>query len=157
MGWSRRVGVLALSSMARADAPSDQYGLFDLGDYVIQDTRTGLVWQRYASTTPMTSSDAATACATLSLPTYPAPWRAPSYKELLTLVDEAPHVEYEGGALVPKSIDGNAFPGTFVDKPYWSSSAYQGFSSPSSYVVDFRTGEAESLPVGQSGYVRCVR
>jgi hypothetical protein len=149
-------GVLALSSLASADAPTDQYGLFDLADFVIHDQQTGLYWQRYASTSPTTFAGAATACAALSLPSYPAPWRVPSYKELLTLVDEAPHVEYEGVVVVSKSIDGNAFPGALVDQLYWSSSPYLGAGS-SGYAVNFGTGEADSQYMASSGYVRCVR
>ncbi|MGH7298285.1 MAG: DUF1566 domain-containing protein [Polyangiaceae bacterium] len=149
-------GALALSSLARADAPTDQYGIFDLGTVVIQDAQTGLAWQRYASATAVNLDAATSRCAGLSFPGFVGGWRVPSYKELLTLVDEVPHVEYENAGLVTKSIDGNAFPGALVDELYWSSSTYLGFSQ-SAYVVNFETGEGENQSMNSTGYVRCVR
>lgn len=152
-------GVVALASLAHADAPPDQYGLFNATYQVIEDVQTGLYWQRYpAPTTPATAlsfDDAASYCANLSLGSYATGWRVPSYKELLTLVDEAPHVEYEDGGLVPKAIDGNAFPDTAVDEPYWTSSLFPALTGYA-YFVDFSTGIPNDDKIGRSYYVRCV-
>ena len=149
-------GVLALASLARADAPPDQYNLFNLNSDVIQDLWTGLSWQRYPPATSVTFDAAAAYCASLSLDTMTTGWRVPSYKELLTIVDEAPHVEYEGAQLVQKAIDGNAFPGAAVDVPYWTSSLYPAAKN-NAYVVDFGNGGVPGPDaIVHSDYVRCV-
>lgn len=148
-------GVVALASLARADAPGDQYNLFNLNSDVIQDNWTGLRWQRYASTTPVPWAGTFGVCASLSLDTYTTGWRVPSYKELLTLVDEAPHTEYENGALVQKAIDPNAFPRILVDTPYWTSSA-SAAQPGNAYSVNFHTGVPQIQDELNSLYVRCV-
>jgi hypothetical protein len=146
--------VVSLASFARADAPIDQYGLFDQTKQSIQDVRTGLYWQRYASTTPVLYAGAFTACSTLTLDGVTT-WRVPSYKELLTIVDEVPHEEYEGGQLVLKAIDSHAFPGTSTTSAYYSSSLMP--SSPgSAFAVSFHTGQALPQDVATTAYVRCV-
>jgi hypothetical protein len=149
-GW-----VLLAGSLARADAPPGQYGPFDLKDQSILDQKTGLQWQRYATAQP-TFQAAVAACAALSLDGFGAgQWRLPSYKELLTLVDESPHTEYPTGTPVQIAIDGNAFPNTAVDNPYWSSSP--SAASPTMvYVVDFHDGTASLQRPTDAGYGRCV-
>jgi Protein of unknown function (DUF1566) len=155
------VALLALASLARADtdAPPDQYNLFNLNSEVIQDEWTLLVWQRLAPSTPTTLYDAEVYCSTLMLPTGTGAstgWRVPSYKELMTIVDETPHVEYEGGQLITKWIDGDAFPQATVTPGYWTSSMFPG-EPGYAYTVDFHSG----IPLQQdatspSGLVRCV-
>jgi hypothetical protein len=153
--------VVVLATLARADAPTDQYNLFNLNSDVIQDLRTGLFWQRYPSTTPVSFTEAAAMCQALSLDTMPTGWRVPSYKELLTIVDEAPHYEYENGVLVQKWIDPNAFPGItgapVLMYPYWTSSAYP-VTPPSgyAYAVNFNSGFPQSQSMSTPQYVRCV-
>jgi len=147
-------GVISLASFARADAPINQYGLFDQTTPYILDQRTGLTWQRYASTTPVLYADAFAVCSALP-PDQGKVWRVPSYKELLTIVDEVPHEEYENGQLVLKAIDSHAFPGTAAGNPYWSSSLMP--SSPGyAFAVNFHTGAAVQQDVAFNGYVRCV-
>ena len=152
--------VVVLATLARADAPSDQYNLFNGNSDIIQDVRTGLTWQREPSPTAVSFTDAAAACQALSLDTFTSGWRVPSYKELLTLVDEAPHVEYEGGMLVEKWIDGNAFLGDarspVIQHAYWTSSAYPGKPPLSAYTVDFGSGTSLAQGMGMLEYVRCV-
>jgi hypothetical protein len=148
-------GAVVLASVARADAPLDQYGLFNLNSDVIQDVHTGLQWQRYASTTPVTYDGSFAVCSSLSLDTLTTGWRVPSYKELMTLVDEEPHTEYENGALVEKAIDPNAFPGMAVDNSYWTSSLFPA-QSGYAYVINFRTGIPQGDDASFSHYVRCV-
>ena len=147
--------VVALTTLARADAPSDQYDLFNGSSDVIVDRWTGLTWQRAASPTPVTQDGAFAVCASLSLDSLTSGWRVPSYKELLTLVDEAPHTEYEDGQLVEKAIDPNAFPGIAVDHTYWTSSPYTP-QAASAYTVSFDTGLANSDETIHANYVRCV-
>ncbi len=151
------VGLVAIVSLARADAPGDQYALFNVNSQSITDNLTLLVWQRQAPAQTMTFTNAVAYCSGLSLDGY-APWRVPSYKELLTLVDESPHLEYQGGQLVPVTIDAHAFPPpTLVDRYYWTSSPSPA-DTTTAYVVDFGSGVAHtsSITQGDSDYVRCV-
>jgi hypothetical protein len=149
--------LVVLASVARADAPQDQYNLFNSNSDVIQDLQTGLIWQRYPSTTPMVFGDAAAYCATLQLNVYSSGWRVPSYKELLTLVNEVPDAEYENGKVEQEWIDGNAFPFTVIDLGYWSSSMYPA-KAGYAYTVDFSDGTAQQQnTVGMlPQLVRCV-
>jgi hypothetical protein len=159
--------LVVVASVARADAPwgsMGQYGHFDSADVVILDNNTGLSWQRqaYSQTTP-NFSGAATYCASLSLGPLTSGWRVPSYKELLTLVDESPHYEPDpNGMYVLKYIDSHAFglsiegvTYTPVDASYWSSSLSP--VDPSlGYVVDFKSGRTGFDRTGNGKYVRCV-
>jgi hypothetical protein len=152
-------GGLVLAATARADAPGDQYGLFDSSAQTIQDARTGLIWQRNAPTQALGFYDAATYCAALSLSTpsggAQSGWRVPSYKELLTLVDETPHTEYVDYGLIEVWIDANAFPETAVTLEYWTSSMYLG-NSLYAYTVDFGDGYGDRQYTVATLYVRCV-
>lgn len=150
------VALVAFVSLAQADAPSDQYAFFFSGSDSITDNYTALTWQRQAPATTMTFAAAVAYCSGLSLDSNTT-WRVPSYKELLTLVDESPHLEYQGGALVPVAIDGHAFPPpTSVDYLYWTSSL-SPVDNASAYLVDFKSGIATTGPMqGTSAYVRCV-
>src|SRR5262249_21144628 len=135
------------------------------------DQKTKLIWQRCPSTLvtkggcapDMSTFDEATVyCSMLTLDTGATGhgvmgWRVPSYKELLTLVDEAPHTEYEDGALVYKYIDGNAFLGTPTDRVYWTSSLAPNFSPRSAFAVDFANGTGVIQRYANERYhVRCV-
>jgi hypothetical protein len=155
-------GALVFSSVARADAPQSQYATFDQADAIITDNHTGLAWQRAAAPQQMKWDQAAAYCAALSLGKKPGPWRLPSYKELLTLVDESPHTEYEGTGLVNKFIDSHAFGFllfdvelTPVDAPYWSSSLTPS-DAAMAFVVDFKHGTTLTYAIGSAIYVRCV-
>jgi hypothetical protein len=148
--------VATVAVLARADAPPDQYVNFDQADTVITDAQTGLHWQRTVTQTSASFALAVADCSGLSLGTFSSGWRLPSYKELLTLVDESPHDEYSNG-LVIVAIDGNAFPGTPVapNPYYWTSSV-----SPSGnvFVVEFNHGTSALDVLAQSpqANVRCV-
>ncbi|HEX8794506.1 MAG TPA: DUF1566 domain-containing protein [Polyangiaceae bacterium] len=150
------VALVAFVSLARADAPPDQYMLFSSVDPTIIDNYTGLIWQRAAPDTMISFDAAASYCQGLSLNGYVANWRVPSYKELLTLVDENPHVEYSSGQLFQHAIDPNAFPQTAVDTPYWTSSLYPADPTRKAYVVDFQDGQASYDLFTQPHHVRCV-
>jgi hypothetical protein len=148
-------GVLTAVVIAHADAPPGQYDNFDQADTVITDAKTGLHWQRQV-TTSTDFNGAVAYCSAISVGTYTNGWRLPSYKELLTLVDESPHVEYTTGVATSIAIDGNAFPETPIslNGAYWSSSV-----TPLANVlgVQFTGGNGVQLStVGQTAWVRCV-
>jgi len=148
--------VATVGVLARADSPPGQYAAFNQADVVITDNGTLLGWQRTVSTLS-TFSGAVAACNGLSLGGFPSGWRLPSYKELLTLVDESPHLEYPTGAPVQIAIDGNAFPETPVIpfRNYWTSSADP--NTPGNLlVVEFQSGTGVSLGGTQTAWVRCV-
>ena len=148
--------LFAMVSLARADAPPDQYDLFNSSSATIRDHYTTLVWERTAPSGTYDFAHAALYCQGLSLDTY-VNWRVPSYKELLTLVDEHPHDEYENGALVSHAIDPNAFPGTSVTWAYWTSSMNpEDTFQLSAYAIDFKTGQAYVQQTSTTLYVRCV-
>jgi len=149
-------GIVTLATFARADAPIDQYSLFDQTTQSIQDLRTGLYWQRYASTTTFLYKDTFATCSAVTLAPFPTGgWRVPSYKELLTLVDEVPHEEYENGQLVTKYIDSHAFPGTSIGSVYWSSSLSPA-TPGTAFTVSFHFGLSQTTDVLTNAYVRCV-
>jgi hypothetical protein len=149
---------LASVTLARADAPGTQYGYFNSSAQVIQDNFTKLLWERYPPAGTVTFDDALARCATLSIGGVGGTWRLPTYKELLTIVDEAPHTEYDDGALVSKAIDPNAFPGTQVTPAdWWTSSPAAGAAGASVYAINFSTGLAFEYDVTTLGYARCVQ
>jgi hypothetical protein len=71
----------ALASQSRAQSPAGRY---DVAAGLVTDTHTGLVWQQTDSGGSYTFAAAQQHCADLG-----ASFRAPSVKELLTLVDES--------------------------------------------------------------------
>jgi Protein of unknown function (DUF1566) len=157
----RRVcSALALTATAivggivHANAPPGQYYPFDRTATCISDQQTKLTWIRNPITSipsgTLTFSDAATTCGKLG-----ATWRVPSVNELETLVDEVPHYELEGGQLLAKAIDANAFPGTPVGSAYWTSSVVPGGGN--AWVVNFQDGTTAKAPQTTSPLpVRCV-
>ncbi|MBH2006909.1 MAG: DUF1566 domain-containing protein [Myxococcaceae bacterium] len=122
------------------------------GSTQVKDTVTGLIWQRAYSTGTWSASAAAGSaqayCAQLVIGSQAAgSWRMPTIKELSTLVD----VTVSSGA----TIDLTAFPGTPANY-FWSSTVYQ--PSPSNaWSVDFSNGSVNTVSIGGTGYVRCVR
>lgn len=93
----------------------------------------------------MTTADAATACANLSL--NGRGWRLPTVKELVTLVD----VSVASGP----TIDSTAFPDT-PSGPFWSSTPWAEAACVAWTVYVFG-GNAYSDEVSNSDYVCCVR
>lgn len=127
-------GCIAITAVVRADAPAGQYAPFDKDNTTIVDNFTGLTWQRNA-TGAATWLGAKLACSGMGM-------RLPTLKELLTLVDENPHVEYIGGMNVSKMIDRDAFPNANVAQPYWTQTPAQRTSgvTTKAFAVDFSTG-----------------
>ncbi len=144
--------VLFVVVPAAADAPQDQYARFDSDSASIVDTFTKLEWDR-KGVIKTTKDLAAFNCTQLG--SLGNAGRLPTVKELLTILDEEPHQEYEFGKVVPKMIDALAFPDTPVDAPYWSSTPAPGTNM--FWMVSFTDG-LMSVQVGSMpGNVRCVR
>ena len=138
-----------------ADAPADQYVPYVRTFTEITDAKTGLVWRRAVLPQRFTFSDASSTPVSCKNDLM-QPYRGlPTMKELLTLVDEEPHNEYENGTLVPKAIDRNAFPGTPAAE-FWTASEFAPDTSKA-WVVDFKTGVARAVDKTSMHYVRCVR
>ena len=158
----RAAGVATVAAVALvlvpaiASAPTDQYATFNRGDATITDLNTGLVWQREIVLKANNQTEAKAYCKTVYKQDGQQ-WRLPSMKELLTIVDERPHFEFEGLVNQAKMIDVNAFPRAPTDAEYWSSSIIAGSGNAEGWVVKFRTGENGPQGVGLPGYVRCVR
>jgi len=115
------------------------------GDGTVTDNVTGLVWQQAASSTLFTQAGAIAYCAGLSLGGH-TDWRAPSYVELVSLVDY--------GKPSP-SINASAFPGE-LGEPFWSSTPY-AVPTGNGWVVTFNAGYVDIYDVTSSHLVRCVR
>jgi hypothetical protein len=128
-------------------APDDQYDPFTYQSRRIKDRKTKLQWERGVSA-PMSFADATAYCTT--------PTRLPTLKELLTLVDEVPHLDYEPdeGRNVQKMIDPSAFSDeTPVDRAYWTSTR----SGTNAFTVDFGDGTTSAASVADLRRARCVQ
>lgn len=142
---------VAVALPVLADAPISgndrQYAEFAAGDKVIRDRFTKLVWERPSRPypPPMTFVEAQTYCK--------PPMRLPSLKELLTIVDEEPHEDYEVDKAVLRYIDEPAFGGTPVAVGFWTSSMK---SATEAWTVDFGSGDTKPAALGDNRYVRCV-
>lgn len=149
------VGAAAMLVIAPAfaSAPPDQYDAFNRQNDTIRDSKTQLTWQRYVDSSLRDYASAESYCATLRVDASDArAWRLPTVKELLTLVDEQPHVEYQiGTGLQTLAIDARAFPDTAPGE-YWSSSYAFGHA----WFVDFEFGESNYGSVTTGRHVRCV-
>lgn len=159
------LGAILLALPAAADAPRNppQYAQFLADTSTITDNFTKLQWERRPAVTDPDAmlGQAKIRCAALSLTIFKSPpggpGRLPTLKELLTILDEAPHNEYEFGAVVPKMIDQLAFAGTPVDMPYWSSTPASA-SGDMVWTLNFRTGEMKAVSTTSgTAHVRCVR
>ncbi len=137
---------------AAADAPRDQYAQFDADSRTIQDTFTKLEWDRKA-TFKATFDSASGNCALLS--SLQSSGRLPTVKELLTILDEQPHLEYEFGQNVAKMIDALAFADTPVDLPYWTSTPAPG--TDMFWTLSFKTGLMVAQSKTTMANARCVR
>ena len=141
---------LALAAPVFADAPiggaDQQYANFTSDDRFITDRQTHLRWDRPLDPYPDVL-DFAQARATCT-----GNRRLPSLKELLTIVDETPHVEYDDGVLVARYIDRSAF-GNTPPEEFWTSS----MSGTMVWVVDFNDGSTNVVvPANKKARVRCV-
>lgn len=127
---------IALASTGRADAPPGRY---TLGTGTVFDTKTKLTWQRAASSTPYSQSDARNSC--------PSGWRLPTLNELASLIDLSRS---------NPAIDVSAFPSTPA-QPFWSTTYAFGGASVFGFVVDFNTGAVYQADSSELHYTRCVK
>lgn len=119
-------------------------GRYTISNGTVLDTKTNLTWQQTISANSYTFTEAQSYCANLAL--QGTGWRAPSSKELQTIVDDTRH---------SPSIDIAAFPGT-PSQPFWSSSPV-ATSSTTAWVVDFYRGNVTNRQKTNVAQVRCVR
>jgi hypothetical protein len=140
-----------------ADAPvggaDQQYANFDSNTPYITDRFTHLVWERPTSEYPqkMDLDGAKAHCTTVG-----SSFRLPSAKELLTIVDEQPHGEYEVNQLVDKYIDRSAFPRTPAEE-FWTSSIVEASPVLRAATVDFGSGVLRYASSTDLRRVRCVQ
>ena len=130
--------VVLHAAVVRATAPAGRY---TIASGAVTDNQTKLVWQQALSAL-YTQPVAMAYCPTLAGGT----WRAPSMKELQTLVDDT--------QLSP-AIDTTAFPNATAEA-FWTSTLLAG-SSSLAYNVDFTDGKTNAVSRSISSRVRCVR
>lgn len=149
------LGILAIAVPALADAPKNppQYDQFDRDALEIKDRFTGLVWDRRRVQGGLSESGGQLYC---NQTVFPGAGRLPSVKELLTLVDEEPHQDYDGTKIIQKSIDQLAFPDTSTPTtlPYWTSTPAPGGKF---WTVEFSSGRTEPKDLATKLNVRCVK
>lgn len=150
------LAAILLAIPAAADAPRDQYDRFDGDSVTIRDAFTKLEWDRRALLRNVPHGTADAGCAFLDA--LEGTGRLPTIKELLTILDEEPHDEYQAGKVISKHIDADAFPDddSPVDLPYWSSTPG---AAGKVWVLSFATGRMEQLPADATtkANARCVR
>ena len=114
---------------------------------VVEDSLTGLVWQR-AFAAGLSWTEASAACASLREGALGGrtDWRLPTIYELATILDL--------GRAAP-AIDTDAFPGT-ATMPGWWSATPDAERPELAWGVGFHAGELNEAPVGMPAFVRCV-
>jgi hypothetical protein len=133
----------------RPAAVSVSAGRYTTTAGTVRDALTRLTWQQPVPTTRYAWADAKAYCGSLAVSaSLEGPgWRLPTYKELLTLVDD---VRSSG-----PMIDRDAFPGT-PSGAFWSSTTVAG-TPASVWRIEFDYGSTEQTGVSDQGYLRCVR
>jgi hypothetical protein len=120
-------------------------GCYTVTNGTVQDSATGLIWQRDVDATMRTWSDAQAHCAALTLDG--GGFRLPRVKELLTVVDET---------RANPAIDPTAFPGA-ASASFWTDSAVAGDAGYAWYLF-FDLGETVNDGAATNTYLtRCVR
>ena len=147
------IGVASLVTVGAvwASAPLDQYKQFGKSDPEIWDVHTGLHWQRTVPAVVTNHAGALSACSALG-----GSWRLPTVKELQTIVDEETYSVFEGGSVVTRALDRNAFPYAPTGA-YWTLTPVK--DQPGlMWLVDFSTGAArvQTTSPQEMAYTRCV-
>ena len=159
---SLTAALLALSVAAQAQtcntaitrkAPDSRYTV-QAGGAEVQDTQTGLIWQRCSLGQ---SWNGATCAGSAGVYTWQSAlqaardlgngWRVPNSKELQSLVEEACY---------SPAINETLFPATVVNSYYWASSPFAG-NGNYAWLVDFGYGDTYYDNKSASDYVRVVR
>jgi hypothetical protein len=147
------LALVACAITASAEAPQSQYERFDQNSFEINDSATHLYWDR-RRVQKFTQAEASLYCSSLI---FVDVGRLPTVKELLTLVDEDPHEEYDvrhSPPLVRKAIDPLAFPNTPTDEAYWTRTPAPGNRF---WTVDFTTGTTSPRDPASKLNARCVK
>lgn len=111
---------------------------------VVNDTKTGLMWQDDAVGSTMTWANAITTCENLTLGGY-SDWRLPNIRELKSITDRT----RANPAISPNFT-------AIVSDIYWSSTTHAS-SSSGAWIVNFLNGSGGWNNRTGSNYVRCVR
>ncbi|HEY3451069.1 MAG TPA: DUF1566 domain-containing protein [Myxococcales bacterium] len=133
----------AAAAKTFADAPKYQY---TVGTDTVLDRKTGLTWQRAASSSQYNLGAAVAYCSSLSLAGFSSGWRLPTRHELESLVDRK--VAPPG-----PTIDKTAFPNTPASR-FWTATPYE---SGWGFDVNFMDGSMHPEQGGYAFYARCVR
>jgi N-acetylneuraminic acid mutarotase len=115
--------------------------------YTVQDTTTGLEWQRADDGTRRGQKDSDVYCANLSLGGLSG-WHLPNISELTSLV-QYDAINSDGVAIDP------AFQNPQADL-YWSSTQNEGIPTLG-WTVTFNLGVVDGITVTGLGFARCVR
>lgn len=141
------VCVASLATPTEAQVPAGRY---TTNGGTVRDGKTNLTWQKVAPADPSTWALARSYCAGVGASLGGTGWRVPTFKELLTIVDDSG---------VSPAIDAATFGAASADSPssFWSASPVSG---PAGYAwtVDFAGGGISfSRAVAETASVRCVR
>lgn len=110
---------------------------------VVNDTKTGLMWQDDTVGKVMNWDTAITTCENLNLAGY-NDWRLPNKKEIESIVD------VDRAPTLPSAFT------SFASYSYWSSSLDTSNDS-NAWIMGFDFGFSATAPKWDSNYVRCVR
>lgn len=132
----------------------------DLGNGVVQDLNTGLMWQQVPVSRTFTWYEAAEYCNSLELGGYDD-WRLPGAKELYSIEN------FENGWPYLDTTYFKLASGRITkDEQYWTSNHYVGTTvegrEDAAFGINFVTGHIKAYPANASGpiggkYVRAVR
>jgi hypothetical protein len=118
----------------------------DDGDGTVTDQVTGLMWQQAPPPAPIPWTNALSYCASSTLGGHDD-WRAPTYIELVSLVDYARQ---------SPSIDPTAFPGA-PPTDFWTSTPV-ATAACNAWEIYFSAGDSSFDPTsGVGNSIRCVR
>lgn len=139
--------LLSLRGIAAASAPPGHFEI-DGGMGVVVDTKTGLVWQRFAQPPRKNLAGATTYCQTLDLGGIPVgTWRIPSIRELATIYDPT-------GTLPPlwdMDVFGDSGPGQI-----WSVTPDVTGTNGEIWILDVAAGDTSSATPATTQGVLCV-
>lgn len=132
-----------------AAAPASDYEVHAGGtpSGTVVDTGTWLTWQQQVAPQTYSLADAISYCSNNAAGLPGSGWRLPSMKELQTIVDDSQ---------VSPAIDGDAFPNTPIDAPYWTSTPVSWQPGYAWYVL-FNIGQSNHKVATSLSHVRCVR
>ncbi len=133
-------------------------GRFVISGAVVEDTCTGLSWQRVPPSGVRTWPQALAFARDLELAGFDD-WRAPNIHELLSLVhygreDPAIHPDFVVSMLPPGDDD---VPGTDLPTWYWSSTSALPLPGSEAWAVDFDRGSHDPVATARRLSLRAVR